>query len=181
MSRGAHAADDGSFARSAGTAAVRGGLLILVAVLLGVALLAATDDDDPTGTTTTDDTAAVDAPATTAPPPAGTTPTTAAPAPRAPAEVRVLVANGSGVAGAATRYKDQLAGAGYNALAPVNTTSRPLDSVVYFAPGFDAEAAALAATLAPAPPVAALPAEPPVEQLGEADVLVVVGADLAGA
>lgn len=183
MSRGAHAADDGSFARSAGTAAVRGALLILVAIALGIALLAATDDDDTTGVAADDDSAEVDTPRATTPDPGAGTATTAppptTPQARPAAEVRVLVANGSGVAGLATRYKDQLAGAGYNALAPVNTTSRPLPSVVYFAPGFDAEAAALAAALAPAPPVAAMPAEPPVEQLGEADVLVVVGPELA--
>ena len=181
MSRGAHAADDGSFARSAGTAAVRGALLILLAVALGIALLAATDDEP--DDVVTDDAAEVDTPPATTPEAGGGTSTTT-PAPTTPqarpeGEVRVLVANGSGVAGLATRYKDQLAGAGYNALAPVNTTSRPLPSVVYFAPGFDADAAALAATLSPAPPVAALPAEPPVEQLGEADVLVVAGPELA--
>jgi hypothetical protein len=180
VSRGAHAADDGSFARSAGTAAVRGALLIILAVALGIALLATTGDDDIEGVAT-DDSAEVDTPPASTPDVGTPTTTTAPPAPQArpPAEVRVLVANGSGVAGVATRFKDQLAGAGYNALAPVNTTSRPLPSVVYFAPGFDAEADALAATLAPAPPVEAIPAEPPVEQLGEADVLVVVGPELA--
>ncbi|MGI9608581.1 MAG: hypothetical protein ACR2P0_20800, partial [Acidimicrobiales bacterium] len=125
-----HAADDGSFARSTGGAAARGAMLIALAVIIGLVLLAfalddpgtpvAADDtvqpddggvadgsddgtDDSTATTTPGGDSG-DAPATTE---AVTTITAAPPddpgVTRPPAEVTVLVANGtteSGVAGA---------------------------------------------------------------------------------
>ncbi len=47
MSRGSHAANDGSFGRSASGAMVRGVALIVVAVALGIILLLATDGPDP--------------------------------------------------------------------------------------------------------------------------------------
>ena len=55
MRRGQHAADDGSFGRSAGGAMARGVALIIAAVLLGIVLLKATDSSSveavDTGTT----------------------------------------------------------------------------------------------------------------------------------
>ena len=73
MSPGRHASDDSSFARSAGGAATRGIILIVVAVLVGVVLIATAVDD------TNQITAA--GPGTTAPPataaPTDTSPTTA--------------------------------------------------------------------------------------------------------
>ena len=44
MSPGRHAADDGSFGRSAGGAMLRGALLLAIAVILGVVLLNTFDD-----------------------------------------------------------------------------------------------------------------------------------------
>lgn len=73
MSPGRNASDDSSFARSAGGAATRGIILIVVAVLVGVVLIATAVDD------TNQITAA--GPGTTAPPataaPTDTSPTTA--------------------------------------------------------------------------------------------------------
>jgi hypothetical protein len=84
MSPGQHAAGDGSFARSAGGAATRGIILIVVAVLIGVVLIATAVDDNnqvtsgatstaPPGTTA-DTTPGTDPPATT---PGDTSATTA--------------------------------------------------------------------------------------------------------
>lgn len=175
MSRGRHAAADGSFGRSAGSAALRGGVLIAAAVLLGIVLLQATDSPEPFadietgGGATTTTTVADDGDATTT-----TTPTT-----RNPAEVKVLVANGTSVAGAAGRTQDQLAAQGYNVLAAVQSTESGVEaSVVFFAEGFEAEAAELAAQFDPVPVVQPLTDTPPVDDLRGADVLVVLGQDI---
>lgn len=177
MTRGRHAADDGSFGRSAGMAAGRGALLLAVAVLLGIVLLNAADDS-PTDTVSA---ARPSADATTSLPPAVLPPpTTASTVPlRAAKDVRVLTANGTSVKGVGGRVKDVLKGAGYNVLAP--TDAKPATaSAVYFAPGFEREAQAVAQYLAlPPTTVQPMPVPPPVTDLREANVLVVVGPDMA--
>jgi len=182
MKRGQHAADDGSFGKSAGGAMARGVALIVAAVLLGVVLLRATDgndldvaasDDteDERGDDTRDDEtdSSVDLP---------TTDTTLAP-PRDPAEVTVLVANGAGIGGLAGRIAETLNGANYVTAEPTNTRAPANESIVFYTPGYEADAAAVAALLSPAPRVEALPDPPPVESIGTANVLVVAAADLA--
>ena len=157
-------------------AAGRGALLLVVAVVLGVLLLNAADDtpqraasgqgngngDDQETTTTT-------APVTT---------TTAAP--RKPAEVKVLSANGTRVAGAAGRVRDTLRAQGYNVLAPLEARNQATASAVYFSPNFEREARAVAQALRLEPnSVQPLPNPPPVPDIRGADVVVVVGPDLA--
>ncbi len=174
MKRGQHAADDGSFARSAGGAALRGAALIFVAVVVGVVLLNATEGSEPF-------TAEPDRrTTTTAPPDEDDEPPTETTVPaRDPAEVRVLVANGSGIAGAAGRLTDQLNAVNYNVLAPGNTNPPRIESsAVYYAPGFQAEAEALARLLQPAVTVAPMPDPLPVDDLKEADVLIVLAEEL---
>jgi hypothetical protein len=108
-----------------------------------------------------------------------TTPSTTA-AVRPPAQVKVLVANGSGVTGLAGLVATRLHSAGYDTLASVNATQRVATSIVYYAPGYDREAAALAQTLGlPPTAVQALPTPAPVASLSSANILVVVGPDLA--
>lgn len=181
MRRGQHAADDGSFGRSAGGAMARGVALIAVAVLLGVILLRATDGPEPFAGTPveadddTDDT--TDSTAT----PGETTPTPAPPAAHDPATVTVLVANGAGIQGLATRIADQLEAANYVAAEPGNTRAPADESAVFYTPGYDADAAAIAALLSPAPATAPLPDPPPVDDMKGAQVLVVAAADLATA
>jgi hypothetical protein len=180
-SAGRHSSEDGSFVRSAGGAIARGGLLVAVAVLIGVLLLArgldsgdlvsAGGGDD--GGETTDGTTAGD-PATS------TTSTTAAAAVRPPTEVRVLVANGSGVPGVAGQRTDTLATAGYQTLEPANAAPTPTTQVL-FAEGFQAEAAAVATALGfPPTAVQPLPDPPPVDPL-DASVVVVLGQDTEAA
>ncbi|HEX4905106.1 MAG TPA: LytR C-terminal domain-containing protein [Acidimicrobiales bacterium] len=181
MRRGQHAADDGSFGRSAGGAMARGIALIVAAVLLGVILLRATDspepfanidtevDDEGEGTTVTTD-------------PTITTETTAAPATvHNPAEVTVLVANGAGIPGLASKIGDQLKGANFVVAEPGNTKAPADESAVFFTPGYEGDAAAIAALLSPPPKVAPLPDPPPVDDMKSAHVLVVAAADLAAA
>ena len=157
-------------------AAGRGGVLLAVAVILGVVLLNKADDTPHRvsagpGNGVSDTTDEVTT--TTAPP----TSTTAAARP--PREVKILSANGTKVNGAAGRVRDTLRAQGYNVLAP--TEAKPVDaSAVYFTPGYEREAAAAAQVLKLAPTaVRPLPNPPPLADLRGANVLVVVGPDLA--
>jgi len=181
MRRGQHAADDGSFGRSAGGAMARGVALIVVAVLLGVILLRATDDAEPFravdtngSTATTDTTVPGDDPVTD---PTDTT----LPEARNPAEVTVLVANGARINGLAGRVSDQLKAANYVVAEPDNTKAPADASMVFYAAGYEADAAAVAALLSPAPATAPLPEPPPVDDMKGAQILVVAAADLATA
>ncbi len=197
---GRYASSDNSFAGSAGNAAARGVMLIVVAVLIGVVLLAKGFDGPsvtsagPVVTTTT-------APSVTTAPVDSTESTTsldnsqstetsapvAAPAPslRPPAEVKVVVANGSGVKGAAGAAKGELTAAGYVAEAKNATTSNIELSAVYYIDGYKEEAKVVAQTLggtesllraAPADPLALIKSP---EGLEDFHIFVILGLDKA--
>ena len=183
MRPGQHAASDGSFGRSAGIQIGRAVGLIAVAAVIGIILLhhsgPSTTAVAAHGTTTT----APSHPTSTT----ATTPTTTSAALRPPSSVKVLVANGT-VAGGASGGSQHLAGEvsttlhaqGYDTLAAVNANQNVTASIVYFQPGYQKEAAALAQSLAlPASAVQAMPAQPPVASLNGANILVVAGPDLS--
>jgi hypothetical protein len=176
VSRGQHAAGDHSFQRSAGGALFRGLALILVAVLLGVVLLRSTDRTTPFTATATGDEKTT---TTTAPDDDGTS-TTEPPPVHDPAEVSILVANGSGTNGAAARIAGSLAASNFVLKTSTNTKTPASASIVYYAAGYEADAQAIAKLLTPQPGVEAMPAELPVADLAGAQILVVVAADLAG-
>ncbi|HEX7165942.1 MAG TPA: LytR C-terminal domain-containing protein [Acidimicrobiales bacterium] len=147
MKPGRYAAADGSFGRSAGAAMGRGVILLGIALLIGVVLLNATDDQPPgtdvaagTSNGTTEEKADDRKPAATT-----TVPPTTLPA-KAPAEVKVLVANGSGLKGAAKNANDKVKAAQYNALAPTDGPATK-ETVIYYTAGFEREAAAVAGVL----------------------------------
>jgi len=159
---GRYASSDGSFARSTGNAAARGVVLIGIAVLIGIVLLAKGFDGassqaaTPAASTPTTAPAAAD---TTDPPDTATSstapgsdesPTTAPATPvavRPAGEVKVVVANGSGLAGAAGSAKDELTSAGYVAEAK-NAVTVPTElSAIYYIDGFVEEAKQVASTL----------------------------------
>jgi len=171
---GRHAAADGSFERSAGTAAARGALLLVVAVVLGIVLLQAADKGTSSRGLTTGTRATT--PTTTVP-----TPTTVAT--RAPADVKVLAVNGTTTAGLGSRVSDKLRTAGYNVLAPTDSSRKPVaSSSVYFAVGYQSEATAIAELLGLQPTaVQPLPAAAPVADTRGANVLVLAGQDLSRA
>lgn len=184
MTPGQHAADDGSFGRSAGGAMTRGILLILVAILLGVVLLNATEADEPFEAAQTEDEGGGDGDdrgvlPTTDPEATNTTDTTAAPVARDPAEVTVYVVNGSGVPGAAARMTETLRAENYVTTEPGNVDTVE-SSRVYYVPGYEADANAVASLLTPPPAVEQMPDPPPVDDLRGAQILVVIAADLAG-
>jgi len=156
---------------------VRGVVLVAVAAVLGFFLLRAIDDSGSgivveTATPTSD--AAADA---TSP---DSSDTTAAPI-RPQAEVILIVANASGVSGAARTQTDRMTQAGYQAVEPANappdtelTTTEILPSA-----GFEQEAARLATELG-LPPESVKPmTDPPPVDLAGANILVLLGTDIA--
>lgn len=166
----------------------RGAALVVVAVLLGLVLLRngldtsevvtssrdsqTTDEGADGGTDAGEDDGGTDA--------GEETPTTEAVRP--PAEVTVIVLNGTSVAGTAGKYSDAIGSAGYQMLEPGNATTKTGVTLVHYAEGFEAEAMAVAtaagapATVSPTP----LP-EPAPGDVGAANVVVVIGTDIASA
>lgn len=160
-----------------GGSGARGIVLLAVALLLGLFLLDQTDPGSSAGESTEDLSEL-----TTTTRAGGITtlvPTTAPRALRPAAEVKVLPANGSGVAGLGGRTADRLKARGYtNTLAATNTTRDISASSVEFNGDFEQEARAVAEALGlPATVVKPLDS-PPVADTRGADVVVLIGPDL---
>lgn len=209
---GEHAADDGSLARSTGGAAARGAMLIALALVIGLVLMAfalddpdteivaGTNTDDVTTDTTPDDGTEVlegdgtptddttDPTGDTAAPP--TIPPVTEPVgdgPRPPAEVNILVANGTGGRGIAGALADKLIADGYIA----NAANAPSTAagIIYYRQGYADDAREVATILGAAPDILtpapgdgtiAVAAEAISDgRLTQANVIVIVGADNA--
>jgi hypothetical protein len=101
-------------------------------------------------------------------------------APLVRSNVKVLVANGSLVNGAASSYTTLLSHQGWGTLTAVSADARVATSTVYYATGQQVAAADIASTLALAPAaVQPLSASVPVPGTAGADVVVLIGTDLA--
>jgi LytR cell envelope-related transcriptional attenuator len=97
-----------------------------------------------------------------------------------PAKVPVLVANASGVSGAAAAVAKELQGAGWDLLPPANASAQVTVSQVYYVAGFQRQAASIASTLQlPATSVGPYTTAAPISSIGTAEVAVVVGPELA--
>ena len=184
----------------------RGVLLIAAALLVGIGVLAkaapsthnvaataAVSAGTAAATTTTTALPASGLTPVTNTPPASvpsTTTTTAAAASHgtptttlathSPASVKVIVANGTSTPGVAGKLKSKLAAAGYNVLAPENTTSTAKASAVYYAAGYQGDGQAVAGDSG----LSSSAAQPmsngtPVPNASSAQVVVVIGPDLA--
>lgn len=155
----------------------RGVWLLAVAVIIGILILNRTDEGVSSGDVRIEqpETTEAEIPTTT-PAPA----TTSRPL-RAAADVKVLAANGSNVSGLGRRAADRLKSRGYtNTLAPTDTTREVPTTSIQFANDFEPEARAVAEALGlPATVVKALDS-PPVSDTRGADVVVLIGPDLAG-
>jgi hypothetical protein len=156
------AGSGGGFARSVAGSAARGAALILLAVVIGIVLLQVIDDgtDGPIGdggNVNAGGTTVTTAPATDG---SSTTTTTAATPVKPPAEVAVLVLNGSGREGAATAQTNALRGEGYQTLTAADAEGRE-GNIVYFKPGFDRECTTVAGLVGDAPTVEPMPDPPP--------------------
>ncbi len=160
-----------------GTSPVRGVVLVAVAVVLGFFILRAIDDTGGgPGIGDTESAGEVETTDGSETPPASDT---TAPAPRPPGEVIVLVANASGVQGAAAEQTTTIQGGGYQVLPAGNAENQVETTQVLPIAGFEAEAAALATAIgAPEGAVQPMPDPPPVDLAG-ANVLVLLGPDLA--
>ena len=154
----------------------RGIALVAVAVIIGVLLVwknpgtgqvtASPDLHSATSTTAGGDDPAKDATTTTA------APTTSVPV----AELKVTVANASGVSGAAGDVAEKLKAAGYTSVAALNG-DKGQPTKVYFENGFEADAKAVAkAAGLPESTVEARPPEVSIEASGKnAQVIVIRG------
>jgi hypothetical protein len=110
----------------------------------------------------------------------GTTETTAAQPPARPkGEVVVRVANAAGVDGAAGEWTTTIGDAGYQTVEATNFPTIREATAVLYAAGFEREAAVLAQDLrAPADGLVALTEPPQVDPAG-ANLVVLLGTDLA--
>ena len=148
----------------------------MVALLLGIILLRGMGPSDEDSQAVRSSRPGGEAPArATTTRPGATTTTTTRPL-HPPAEVKVLVLNASNVRGAGGRAADVVRRAGYNVLAPDNTRAVSR-STVEFAPGFDADAAAVAALLDLG--LSSVQPLTSVANVRDANVVVFVGPDLA--
>lgn len=170
------------------------GIIVVAAVVFGgLSLWAGGSDDDitpPASPTSTEPAETTDIPSTTSIQPAptstaiapttaepSTTTTTSAAAPstlreaRAPAEVRAIVLNSTGVAGLAGQLSDELAQQGYQMAQADNYTPELSDSMIFHADGFSVEALDLAETM----PDATVAPDPELAAEWGVDVVVVIG------
>jgi len=152
----------GGFAKSVAGSAARGAALIAVAVIIGIVLLQVIDDGT-SGPIGDGNVNAGGSTATTAPANSGsgtgsssTTSTTAATPAKQPAEVAVLVLNGSGRPGAATSQTNALKAEGYQTKTTADAPQRQ-GNIVYFKPGFDRECTTVAGIVGGAPQVQPIP------------------------
>jgi LytR cell envelope-related transcriptional attenuator len=150
--------------------------LIVLVVFVAVTVLVLSDIHPAATKTASGSTATTTTTTTTTRPTHPTTTTTTIP----PNKVPVVVANASGVTGAAAKISSQLATGGWDMLAPVNATSEVTTSSVYFVAGFQSEAEIIASSLhLAASAVAPYTTAVPISSIGTADVVVVAGPDLA--
>lgn len=158
----------------------RGAALVVIAVVVGLLLLRNGLDTSEVVTSSKGDTSTDGGSAATDEGTDADSETTTTLAVRSPAEVTVIVLNGTSVGGAAGKYSTALGTAGYQMLEAGDAATKIPATQVFFTPGFEREAAAVAlaagapATVTPA----ALPTPPPGE-VGAANVVIVIGADLA--
>ena len=98
-----------------------------------------------------------------------------------PAQIAVLVLNAEGTKGIAGQGSEALRDAGYQVLAPRNATNLSAESRVLYTGDFEAEAVSVATALGSGAEIVAPldPANPPLNDVGEAMVVVVIGQDQA--
>ncbi len=172
---------------SADPTAARGIALVVLAVVIGFFMLAKGLDaedaivDLDTGDVVKEEEATQETvPGETVPESNGPTESVLTPTTHVPAEVAVLVGNGSGVSGAAGAVSEQLQPSGYRLVEPSNAPQTTV-TTIFYGEGYQADAEAVATSLGvdlanvkpmPQPP-------PPVDRLADANVFVQLGPDKA--
>lgn len=160
--------------------AMRGTILVAVLVLIGAMILGLTDRS---GSATSVVEAVVEAPTPevlateVAVVPTATPPPSLA---RPPAQVKVQVANASGVGGVATNMTSKLVAAGYSTGEPTNAVPSQV-SILYYEPTYEADATAILTNVFSSPDtrIAPMPEPPPeVDYLDPTtNVLIIVAGD----
>lgn len=196
MRPGRHAAPDRSFSRSTSSALFRGLALLAAIVVLGIVLLNSSDDGalpvttpgaslPQTAPAVVDTTLGIQ-PTVNVEPGDDVTSTTfgggVSPGGvlRAPAEVKVIVANGTRVQGLAGKVSDKLGAVGFIMAVPTDVTAKPKPTQVVYVVGYENEARDIANRLNIDPSkVTQLGTASPVADAAGAQVIVVVGAELA--
>lgn len=165
-------------------ATVRGVVVLLVAVVVGLALLArggssgdsaASTTEPPEGSSTAVPSITESTLAPVNDPTASSAPTT-----RAVGEVTVIVLNGTRQAGIAGDNEAKVEGAGYQTISASNSSSPADTTRILFAEGFQADAEAVKEILGVDAPVEPAPAEPLAPTAGDANVVILLGADYEG-
>jgi LytR cell envelope-related transcriptional attenuator len=100
----------------------------------------------------------------------------------APHSVSVAVANATNTGGLAAHFSTVIGAGGWSMQTPVNATTSATTSTVYYAPGMQQPAAAIATAIGVKPAqVMPISTATPVESATGVDVVVVIGQDLASA
>jgi hypothetical protein len=95
--------------------------------------------------------------------------------------VKVVVANGTQMANTAAHFTQLLQQQGWNVGSPQNSSSSASTTTIYYAPAKQPSAAIIASEIgAPQTALQALGASTPVANITGVDVVVIIGADLAG-
>ena len=91
-----------------------------------------------------------------------------------------MVANATSTNGLAAHYTTVIGAGGWAMKTPVDAATAETTSAVYYAPGFQAEAAAIASAIGVKPTqVLPISSATPVSATSGIDVVVVIGSDLA--
>ena len=151
-------------------------VIVLAMFVLATVLLLRGTHLSATTSATTSATGSASTTPTTTHPSSPTTTTTAHP----PSSVPVLVANASRVSGAAGTVTNQLQVGGWAMQPPVNASAQVPTSHVYYVAGQEQAATQIAKSLhLPASAVVPYTTAAPITSIGTAEVVVVVGPDLA--
>ena len=146
--------DDELYGRPNRSGVLLAGGLMVVAMVVGIVVLQKVDKS-PSVKNATGDTQVVATPDSgggatdTSVDPSASTTTSVAVVQRDPALVKVIVTNGSGVNRAAKKVSDFIVPARYQMITPRDATAKNLADAVFFQPGFQPEAEAIAAQLGP--------------------------------
>jgi len=98
----------------------------------------------------------------------------------APSAVSVVVANGTSTNGLAAHYSTVIGAGGWSMKTPIDAATKVPTSAVYYAPGFQPEAASIATTVGvKSTEVLPVSSATPVSGTSGYDVIVVIGQDLA--
>jgi hypothetical protein len=96
--------------------------------------------------------------------------------------VSVVVANGTNTSGLAAHYSTVIGGGGWTMQTPVNASTSQATSAVYYAPGMQQPAEAIASGIGVKPAqVQPISTSTPVSSAAGIDVVVVIGQDLVSA